>query len=210
MKIIHCGLSLLVLFFCSCTSSKITHSWKSANVPYKKYNKILVVGINGGNDIGNKERMESEIVTDLKGIGYDAVSSIQAFGPKTFRNMDEDAVISKFQGTGFDAIITIVLLSKEKEKYYVPAQIYYSPYTMYHRHFWGYYNTMYARIYTPGYYVTDKRYFWESNLYDLNTKDLVYSVQTESYNPSSSASLAHEYGELIVNDMMKNNVLQKY
>lgn len=209
MKNIQYSAILLLLVLFSCTSSKITNSWKSGSVPYKKYNKILVIGINGGKDIGSKEKMETEFVADLRNLGYNAVSSVQEFGPKTFQNIDEDAVITKFQGTGFDAVITIVLLSKEKERYYVPAQVYFSPYAMYHRHFWGYYNTMYARIYTPGYYVLDKRYFWESNLYDLSTKELVYSVQTESYNPSSSTSLAHEYGELIVNDMIKNNVLKK-
>lgn len=208
------NLKTSLLFICmalivSCSSSKITHTWKAANQPYKKYNKILVIGINGGNDLGNKEKMEVEFVDDLKAIGYNAISSVQEYGPKTFQNIDEDAVISKFQGTGIDAVMTIVLLSKEKEKYYVPSQVYYSPYVMYHRHFWGYYNTMYARIYTPGYYVEDKRYFWESNLYDLSTKELIYSVQTESYNPASSHQLAHEYGELIVNDMIKNNVLKK-
>jgi hypothetical protein len=142
-------------------------------------------------------------------MGYNAVSAIQEYGPKTFRKLDEDSVISKFQGTGIDAVITIVLLNKEKEKYYVPSQVYFSPYVMYHRHFWGYYNTMYTRIYSPGYYVENKKYFWESNLYDLSAKELIYSVQTESYNPGSSMQLAHEYGQKIVNDMVKNNVLRK-
>ncbi len=202
-------IAVLITILVACSSSKITHTWKAANAPYKKYNKILVIGINGGNDLGNKEKMEVEFVEDLKALGYNAISSVQEYGPKTFQNIDEDAVINKFQGTGIDAVVTIVLLSKEKEKYYVPSQVYYSPYVMYHRHFWGYYNTMYARIYTPGYYIEDKRYFWESNLYELSTKELIYSVQTESYNPASSHQLAHEYGELIVNDMIKNNVLRK-
>ena len=140
----------LVLLY-ACTSTNITHTWKSENVPAKKINKLLVVGIQEDSDIGKKE----------------------------------------------------------KEKHYVPARIYYSPYVMYHRHFWGYYNTMYTRIYSPGYYVEDQRYFWESNLYDISNKELIYSVQTESYNPGSTKQLAHEYGELIVNDMIKNKVLVK-
>lgn len=199
---------LIVVIGLSCTSTRIMHTWKTSSIPIKKYNNILVIGINGGSDLGYKEKMEIEMVDDLKKLGYHATSATQEYGPKTFRSLDEDAVITKFQGKGIDAIITIVLLSKEKEKYYVPAQVYYSPYVMYHRHFWGYYNTMYDRIYTPGYYTVDKRYFWESNLYDLSTRDLIYSVQTESYNPNSYAQLAHEYGELIVNDMVKNEVLK--
>ena len=124
-----------------------------------------------------------------------------------FRNLSEDTVIKKLEGTGVDAVLTIVLLNKTKEKYYVPARVYYSPYIMYHHHFWGYYNTMTARIYSPGYYTYDKKYFWESNLYDMNTKELIYSVQTESFNPNSSEQLAHEYSDLIINNMSKNKVI---
>lgn len=199
---------LFIFFLFSCSSSNITHSWKAVNVPYKKFNKIIVIGINGENSVANKEKMELELVDDLKNLGYNAVASTQEFGPKSFRSLDEDAIIKKLQGTGYDAIITIVLLSKEKERYYVPAQMYYSPFTMHHRYFWGYYNTMYSRVYTPGYYVEDRKYFWESNMYDLNSKDLIYSVQTESYNPSSTKKLAHEYGTLIINDMISKNVIR--
>lgn len=199
----------IIVILNACSSTQITHTWKVANFSSKKFDKILVVGIQEDADFTKKEKMESELVDDLKNAGFNAYSAVQQFGPKAFRSSKEDVVVAELQGSGFDAVITIVLLSKEKEKHYVPASIYYSPYVMYHRHFIGYYNTMYARIYSPGYYVENKRYFWESNLYDLSKKELIYSVQTESYDPSSSKQLAHEYGELIVNDMIKNNVLVK-
>jgi hypothetical protein len=35
----------------------------------------------------------------------------------------------------------------------------------------------------------------------------VYSVQTQSFDPGSSESLGHEYGQLIVKDMVKKNIL---
>ena len=63
------------------------------------------------------------------------------------------------------------------------------------------------RIYSPGYYQVDTKYFWESNLYDISNKQLLYSVQTQSFDPGSSAGLGHEYGQLIINDMVKNKVL---
>ena len=68
---------------------------------------------------------------------------------------------------------------------------------------------MYNRVYGPGYYVTDTRYFWESNLFDVASKELIYSVQTESFDPASSETLAHEYGKLIVKDMVKHRVLSR-
>jgi hypothetical protein len=66
---------------------------------------------------------------------------------------------------------------------------------------------MYDHIYSPGYYVTTTKYFWESNLYEVESRELVYSVQTQSFNPTSAGSLANEYGKMIVRDILKNNIL---
>lgn len=57
--------------------------------------------------------------------------------------------------------------------------------------------------------MTTTRYFWETNLYDLRTGDLLCSVQTESFDPLSVEAMAHEYGKLIVADMVNNDILKK-
>lgn len=200
---------LALLMMGACSTSRITHSWKS-DIPVRNYSKILVIAINGETDPSTRQRMEDHLTGDLKNQGYNAIAAFNEYGPKAFRNMSEEAVLDKIQNSGFDAVITIVLLDKMKERYYVPGQAYYySPYSGYYRHFWGYYNTMYNRVYGPGYYVTDTRYFWESNLFDVAARELIYSVQTESFDPASSETLAHEYGKLIVKDMVKHQVLNR-
>jgi hypothetical protein len=68
---------------------------------------------------------------------------------------------------------------------------------------------MYHRIYEAGYFVTDTKYFWESNLYDMSDQHLVYSVQTQSFDPASSGNPGHEYGRLIVKNMVKSNIMVK-
>jgi hypothetical protein len=85
----------------------------------------------------------------------------------------------------------------------------YSPYATYHGRIWGYYNSLYNRIQEPGYYQVSTRYFWESNFYDLTENKLVFSVQTQSFEPPSTDALAHEYGQKIIQSMVKNNVLAK-
>jgi hypothetical protein len=209
MKAIRITASLAFLFLLSCSSSRITHSWHSENILPKKYNKILVLSLNIETDMSTREKMENHMVGDLRELGYTAVSALKEYGPKAFKKMEEEAVIAELQSSGFDAVITIVLLDKAKEKHYMPGRVYFSPYVIYQRRFWGYYTTMYDRIYTPGYYTIDTRYFWESNLYDVAAKELLYSAQTESFDPASLESLAHEYGKLIVGDMMKHQVLTK-
>lgn len=200
-------LSLMVLLMLSaCSSSRITHTWKS-DVPSRNYKKILVLALNGETDVAASQQMEDHLAGDLQNQGYQAKSSIREFGPRAFRQLKEEAVLDKLQNSRFDAVITIVLLNKEKERYYVPGRPYYSPYVGYYRNFYGYYTTIYHRIYAPGYYVTNTKYFWESNLFDVTTRELIYSVQTESFDYNSTDMLAHEYGKLIVKDMVKKQVL---
>jgi hypothetical protein len=201
--------SLLVLLLMGCASSRITHSWKAENTAAKKYNKIMVLGLIRDADIRVRERMEDHLAGDLKDLGYQAVSSLKEYGPKAFDNMDEKAALDKLRSSGIDAVVTIVMLDKTRERHYVPGYITYSPYAIYYNRFWGYYSTMYGRIYSPGYYEVNTRYFWESNLYDMSSKELIYSAQTETFDPASVETLGHEYGKMIVHDMIKNNVLIK-
>lgn len=208
MKIIKLLPAIGLLFLIACSSSRIIHSWKS-EFPAGKYNKIMVVAISGETDLLTKQKMEDHLVGDLRGMGYNAVSSLSEYSPGTFRKMSEEAVLDKLKNSGYDAVITIVLLDKAKERHYIPGHGYNLPYSGYYRRFWGYYTTIYDRVYTPGYYITNTKYFWESNLFDAASKELIYSVQTESFDPESSESLAHEYGKLIVKDMVKNQVLNK-
>jgi hypothetical protein len=199
----------LILIGAGCTSSRITSSWKAENITSQKYKKVMVVGLIRDADRRIQENMENHFVGDLKDLGYDAVSSLKEYGPKAFENMTEVVALDKIKTSGVDAVITIVLLDKEKERNYVPGRVYYSPYYYYQRRFWGYYGTLNRRIYEPGYYVTNTRYFWESNLYDMNSDSLMYSVQTQSFTPADAESLGHEYGKLIVKNMVKQNILRQ-
>jgi hypothetical protein len=207
MKKLYVAGLIFLLTAGGCTTSKITTSWKAENAVVRKYDKILVLGLIHEADRTIQEKMENHLVGDLKQLGYHALSSLDEYGPRAFDKMDEQAAVEKLKNSGVDAVLTIVLLDKEKERKYVPGNIHYSPYGYYYNRFWGYRTALFHRIYEPGYYVTNTRYFWESNLYDMSTQTLVYSAQTQSFEPASSASLGHEYGQMIVKNMVKQNVL---
>ncbi len=199
---------VFALLLAGCSSSRITYSWKSDSVPVKTYNKIIVVALIKNNDLAMREKMEAHLVGDLSEHGYTVISSLKEYGPKSFENISEQEAISKLKSSGVDAVVTIVLLDKKREQYYVPGRVFYSPYTIYQRRFWGYYSTIYDRIYSPGYYQVDTRYFWESNFYEGENRELLYSAQTKSFDPASTETLAHQYGKLIVADMAKNGIIK--
>lgn len=207
-KINHSGITswAIILILLSCNSTSITYSWKESITEPWHYRKILVVGIINNGDLNLREKMEMHLADDLSAKGYNAYSSLKIYGPKSYRLENENTILQQIQNEGYDALLTIVLLNKEKEKYYRPERMYFTPYSMYYGHFWGYYSTLYERTYEPGYYTESTSYFWESNLYDIKTQKLIYAVQTKSFDPSSTEKLAHEYGKSICTNLISQNL----
>ena len=190
---------VLLVLISGCASSKITSSWKQPAAVAQKPMKIMVIGVIKESDRSIQENMENHLVGDLEKLGYTAVSSLKEYGPNSFKKSDTAAAILKLKNSGVDAVLTIVLLDKEKEQQYVESN--------YRNQFYGYRYEMYMRIFEPDYYVTNTSYFWESNFYNLKSAQLIYSVQTKSFNPDDVAALGHEYGKMIVKDMVKQKVL---
>lgn len=191
---------VVVFLIIGCSSSKITTSWKEKNTLPIYFDKIMVIGVMRDYDRAMQENMEEHIVGDLKTLGYTALSSLNEYGPNAFKKGDTANALIKLKQSNVDAVLTVVLLDKEKEQQYVSAN--------YKNRFTGYRYEMYQRIYEPGYYVTNTKYFWESNLYNIKTKQLIYSVQTESFNPDDAESLAHQYSKLIIKNMLKEQVIK--
>ena len=203
------ALVLLSVIFFSCQTSKIIHSWTSRDAFPKQYKKILVLGVMKDNDLVLQKKMENHLAGDLKDLGYNAIAASQVFPPGTFIKGDTARAAEAIKNKNFDAVLTIVLLNKVKERFYVPGRVVYTPYSVYYNRFDRYYNTMYDRINTEGYYATETKIFWESNFYDVSNTKMIYSAQTRSFDPGSKESLSHNYGLLITENMVKKNILIK-
>lgn len=203
-------LLLLTLFsIAGCKSTYVTSSWKADVAKLHKYDKILVLGIISDSSRAIRQVMEKELVDELRSKGITAVSAFEEYGPKAFKRMSEEQMNEQIKKKGFDGVITISLLDRSRERYYVPGEVYYTPFGYGYGYFWGYYSTMYDRLYQPGYYETVTNYLWESNLFDLSDGKLIYSVQSNSFDPESLGALGHDYSRGIVKDLMKNGLLTK-
>jgi hypothetical protein len=198
--------TILICCLFACANTKVTSSWTSQNVSsIAPGNKILVLGIIREKDIRLRMQMEGFLVDELKAQGYNAVSAYTLYGPKMFSNSNEESVLRQLHNSAIDEVMTITLLDKARERNFQPSMAYY-PYSP----FWGYYNYWYGNIYSPGYIQVDTHFFWESNLYDINSKSLLYSVQSQSFNPSSAGDMGKVYGRVVVKDMVKKGVLKKF
>lgn len=208
MKISFCAaIGMLCLVF-ACSTTKITNTWTAQNQRPQPYKKILVLGLINDPDVSIRGQMEISIADRLKQLGYNATCSCDEFGPKSFENLKESEALARLGNNGIDAVLTVVLLNKTRERYYVAENIHYSPYAVYQNSFWGYYSTMHERVFAPGYYVTDTRYFWETNFYNITRlTQLLYSAQSQSFDSPSTAKLTSEYANQIVKDLLKANII---
>jgi hypothetical protein len=69
---------------------------------------------------------------------------------------------------------------------------------------------MYRPYYVPGFrghYERNVNYMFETNLYDVRGKQLVYSVQTKSEDLLNIYVLADDYSRSIIKDIRKKNIL---
>jgi hypothetical protein len=199
-------LAAIMVVIASCSgSTKITSSWKSPAATNLDSKKIMVLALLPDKDRELQKNMENELVDELKAKGIQAVSAFEDFGPKYFPQ-DEQKALNKLHESGIDAVLTIVLLDKNKDKTYNPGRVDIYP-VGYYRTWFGYYRTVYSRVYTPGYYTSNTRFYWESNLYDLEGNKLLYSAQSESFDPSSVSQLASDYSKKIIGDMAKQGLI---
>ena len=168
----------------------------------------MVVGIIKDSTAALRKDMEVHLANDLKNIGYNAVSALNEFGKGGLANLEQEETYIKLCNKGIDAVITIALLDRKKEKLYVPAKVKYSSGLYYYNRIWNY-NTIQADLTSgKGVYEESTQYTWETILFDLQTFSPVYSAQTKTFDPASVKSMAHEYGQLIVANMIKQKVLQ--
>lgn len=206
---------LALLLFCfaigACNTTRVTRSWTKPNARPAKLKRVAILAMLSNESTALRQQMEQAIAQELTSRGYNAYSTFNEFGPNRFEKADEQAAVNRLKKSNTDAVLTVVLLDKAKERYYNPGRVTYTPAAVYYNRFWGYYSTVYDRMYTPGYYTTNTSYFWESNLYDLNQPgdDLIYSAQSESFDPSSAETLGRQYAKTIVKDMIRSGLIQK-
>lgn len=198
-------LPAILLILASCSSTQIISSWKADDAVRRPFKKIMVLGILGQKDRVLRQNLEDQLVSNLNNQGYSAVSALKEYGPKAFEKVKEEDIADKLKASGYDAVITTVLLDKSKDDSYQQGNVSYQPVGI--RRFGRYYTTIYDRVYEPGYYTSSTNYFLESNLYDIASGNLVYSAQGKAVDPSSLATLGKDYGKGLVKDLKTKNVL---
>lgn len=204
-------LLLLALTISACgPSQKIVNSWiapdPGSNAPYKSI-FIIVMAQNQGNNFDVEDRLASLLASR----GQKAVVSTVVFPPSftNSENFTREQMAEAIKRAGCDAVYVIAVLDVQSVETYRPGTAYYPmSYGMYGSYY-GYYNHYYHQVYSPGYYTTDKTYYIETNFYDLEQDRLLWSIQSEAYNPTSIESWFDKYSYDLLNELKNEGLIEK-
>jgi hypothetical protein len=202
------------LLFATCSSQKETTGvWvnKEKIQPGKTYNKIFVVVVTA--DVEIRTRLETDLVEAITSKGRQAVRSIDLI-PHDLANPkppSKEEVVSKVKASNCDAVFVASLMDKAEDIRYTPSKSTYSvmPYYSLVGNYYGYYSQVYTTSYQPGYYSNDKQYFVQSNFYDAASEEIMWSVQSEVFNPSSLSKFSKSYMATLVKQLEKSKLLKK-
>ncbi|TFH39315.1 MAG: hypothetical protein E4G95_01485 [Bacteroidia bacterium] len=211
MKLKIASLLILALSMWECgPSQRITGSWADPEVssmgPYKK---VFVIVLSQQPDVNYN--IESQIAKTLITRGFEVVKSNDIFPPKfsVTRDFSLEELVASIKRTGCDAVFTLALLDTKKVESYNPGTAYYPVNYGYYGNYYGYYNYYYPQVYTPGYYSVDKTYYLETNMYDVESTKLIWSIQSEAKNPSGLTDWFKKYSYLIIKHLETSGLSQQ-
>ncbi len=200
-------------FLVSCKSSKeSTGVWvNKEKIQGKQFHKVFIVVMTA--DILARTQLENDLAAVATSRGYEAVKSydllpISLDNPK---KPTKEEVVAKVKESGCDAVFVASLLRKDESIRYEPGKSSYTmlPYYSYAGNYYGYYNNTYETVVQPSYYAHDKNYFMQSNLYDVASEELMWSIQSELFNPSDIQKFSKGYTASLIKELEKIKLMKK-
>jgi len=189
----------------SCANTKISQSWVEPNNK-KSYNDLLIIGI--GESEQNRRAYESHFVEELSSIGTEAEASYKLI--KSNEKIDRDTVANAIKGMEIDGVIVTHMVAVDEETIYRPSMDYMPMYGGgYYGGLYSYYPHVNTYVHRPGYYTTHETYTLETNLYDVESEELVWSARSRTFSPESVQEVIVDLTKLLIQDLKDKNLIKK-
>lgn len=215
---------IIVLIAAGCSASKkstmeVIASWVNKEVVDSlktagagKVNSVFIVALTQNMTV--RSAMERDLAAEATANGIKPVQSLSVLTPVT--GVPDSVILQAFtrvvEKSGCNALMIVSLIDSKSDTKYVPGSSYtYDPFM--HYGYYGYYPTYYATTYStissPGYYVTDNTYYIESNLYDIASRQILFSIQSKAVNPNDIEEASKKFATTLINEIKANGMLQK-
>ena len=70
-----------------------------------------------------------------------------------------------------------------------------------------YYPHVNTYVHQPGYYTTHETYTLETNLYDVESEELVWSARSRTFAPESVSEVIVDLTKLLLNDLQDKDLI---
>ncbi|MFP2997557.1 hypothetical protein ABN763_16685 [Spongiivirga sp. MCCC 1A20706] len=201
---------LIVLFFTSCSTVRVTDMWKEEGQVTIKNKRILVVSNTDSKLV--RINFEEDMTCRLIDEGFDSVESYKLFPDlntdEPLNKQEEDKLIKTVKDKGFDVVIQSKLIDEQEYQRVVQntqtnsitRPIYYRYRGRLHV---GFYDTFYTTSYPTQ--VKGTKYIMETVVYDLTKpKDqLVTIVNSEVHNPQTLKRTSKDFSKEVVKQLLE-------
>ena len=189
------SLALAAAIISACASNPIAE-WQDETFTGPVDN-ILIIGASEQPTV--RRLFEDSFVRELAAIGINANPSYKVMSPD--QAVSRESVEAALADQVMDAVLVTRLLGVEEVQTYYPPSYY-----AYNRSYHSYY--AHAMDYSsPGYYGKYKVLTLETNLYDTATEKLVWSMQSESIDPSTPKDVIEEQIHLTIKTLSERGLI---
>jgi hypothetical protein len=195
-------LFLLPLSLGSCTSTKLTSTWKDTTYG-GSIETLMVVAVT--ENTRNRLIFEREFVEKFTKTGIKAIASIDVIPPEEASN--EDVILAKAQKQRIAMIMVTHLIGVDEKSVYHPPKTRTVSRGGYYGRFHSYYPRVYEYVHEPGYYTKHKSVNLETNLYETKTQKLIWSVTSETLDPESVNTIIKSLSNVVIKDLRKQKLL---
>jgi len=204
-------LCMTTIVLSSCANTKISSSWSEPDNK-NTYKDLLIIGIAESEQ--NRRAYESYFVEELSSQGIESVASYKLI--KSNEKIERDVVAKAIKGLDIDGVIVTHLVAVDEETIYRPTTGYgYGGYggigygTGYYGGMYSYYPHVNSYVNNPGYYTTHETYTLETNLYDVESEELVWTARTRSFSPESVSEVIVDLTKLLIKDLQDKGLIVK-
>ena len=201
------ALLVIVLFIMtSCATTKLKNVWRDDNYS-GKIKRVLVIGVI--TRPGLKRFFEYEMVQQMEVRGIGAIAGYSVMPPD--KEADKDSIVSILKEQDIDGVLIARLVDRQDvhygsgPKYGSTSYERPSPYRQWH----SYYSKSYSMVNIPEQKVKHEIVSVETNLYDADSEQLVWSALSRTFVAGDSNEVIRSFVQVMIKDLYKKKLLRK-
>ncbi len=190
-----CCMFGFMLVMVACEKTRVSGTQVSDTYTGQPVSNILVIAVTGNEH--NRRVFENTFVKRLKSIGVDAVASEKTMAMPPDLRIQKEAILAAVQQHDNDAVIITQLISGDSKEVDTRDSRSFREFFYYPRR---------AAVYSD----TTTTLRLETNLYDVNTQDRIWSYISDTWSQESTDQIISEVIQGVIQNLQENKLIAPY